>query len=149
MSKGKTFVALAIPLIALYLLALFAYIPTPFLSHSTADKVLPVVSQLSHHCHSRLLTLAGWPPVGLYTMLGCRLIMSLITLRDQTLRKQIADSITSQLPFWLLVSFGAYSLGSLGLGLLRFHDTPEAYESLLKEISQAKTELRDQGVSVD
>lgn len=45
--------------------------------------------------------------------------------------------------------FGSYSLMSLGLGLLRFNDTPEAYESLLTEITQAKNELRDQGVTVD
>lgn len=36
-----------------------------------------------------------------------------------------------QIPWWLLVSFGAYSLGSLGLGLLKFRDCPEAYEELL------------------
>ncbi|ORX41294.1 dolichol-phosphate mannosyltransferase subunit 3 [Kockovaella imperatae] len=59
------------------------------------------------------------------------------------------DLILPVLPWWLLVSFGAYSLSSLGLGLLRFHDTPEAYESLLKEINQAKLELRDAGVTVD
>ena len=47
------------------------------------------------------------------------------------------------------MTFGAYSLSSLGLGLVRFHDCPEAYENLLKEIHQAKTELRDQGVDVD
>jgi dolichyl-phosphate mannosyltransferase polypeptide 3 len=55
----------------------------------------------------------------------------------------------TQLPWWLLVSFGSYSLSSLGLGLLRFHDTPEAYESLLREVAQSKNELRDQGVEVD
>lgn len=60
--------------------------------------------------------------------------------------KRIADT---QIPWWLLVAFGAYSLSSLGLGLLRFHDTPEAYQSLLGEIQQAKNELRDQGVEVD
>lgn len=38
---------------------------------------------------------------------------------------------------------------SLGLGLVRFNDTPDAYESLLTEITQAKNELRDQGVTVD
>ena len=54
-----------------------------------------------------------------------------------------------QLPWWFLVSFGAYSLSSLGLGLLRFNDCPEEYESLLKEITMAKNELRDQGVTVD
>ena len=57
--------------------------------------------------------------------------------------------VRAQLPWWLLVTFGAYSLSSLGLGLVRFHDCPEAYESLLGEIARAKDELRDQGVSVD
>ncbi|WWC85416.1 uncharacterized protein L201_000279 [Kwoniella dendrophila CBS 6074] len=65
------------------------------------------------------------------------------------LSQEIAGQILPVLPFWLLVSFGSYSLSSLGLGLVRFHDTPEAYESLLREISQAKDELRDHGVSVD
>ncbi|EIW73237.1 dolichyl-phosphate mannosyltransferase polypeptide 3 [Tremella mesenterica] len=59
------------------------------------------------------------------------------------------DDILPVLPFWLLVTFGSYSLSSLGLGLVRFHDCPEAYESLLMEITQAKNELRDQGVDVD
>ncbi|WWC67236.1 uncharacterized protein I206_101143 [Kwoniella pini CBS 10737] len=63
--------------------------------------------------------------------------------------QEIADQILPVLPFWLLVSFGSYSLYSLGLGLVQFHDTPEAYESLLREISQAKDELRNYGVSVD
>ncbi|WWC97489.1 hypothetical protein V866_004370 [Kwoniella sp. B9012] len=65
------------------------------------------------------------------------------------LSQEIADQILPVLPFWVLVAFGSYSLSSLGLGLVRFHDTPEAYESLLREISQAKDELRDHGVSVD
>lgn len=59
------------------------------------------------------------------------------------------SSPLQQIPFWLLVAFGAYALSSLGLGLLRFNDCPEAYTSLLGEISRAKDELRDQGVTVD
>lgn len=62
---------------------------------------------------------------------------------------KLADDILPVLPWWLLVSFGAYSLTSLGLGLVRFHDCPEAYESLLSEISQARDELRNAGVAVD
>ncbi|WVN88462.1 uncharacterized protein L203_103673 [Cryptococcus depauperatus CBS 7841] len=65
------------------------------------------------------------------------------------LSEEIVDQLLPVLPWWFLVSFGAYSLSSLGLGLVKFHDTPEAYESLLKEISQAKDELRNAGVSVD
>ncbi|AFR92553.1 dolichyl-phosphate mannosyltransferase polypeptide 3 [Cryptococcus neoformans] len=95
MSKGTRFLTLAIPLLLLYILALYHIIPTPLLPTKLADDILPV------------------------------------------------------LPWWLLVSFGAYSLTSLGLGLVRFHDCPEAYESLLSEISQARDELRNAGVAVD
>ncbi|WVQ72330.1 hypothetical protein IAR50_001881 [Cryptococcus sp. DSM 104548] len=95
MTKGTRFLTLAIPVLFIYTLALYQFIPVPLLSSQSADKILPV------------------------------------------------------LPWWLLVSFGSYSLSSLGLGLVRFHDTPEAYESLLGEISQAKNELRNAGVAVD
>ncbi|GHJ84143.1 hypothetical protein NliqN6_0545 [Naganishia liquefaciens] len=60
-----------------------------------------------------------------------------------------ASLLLPVIPWWLLVSFGSYSLGSLGMGLLKFRDCPEAYNELLLEISQAKNQLRDQGVSVD
>jgi dolichyl-phosphate mannosyltransferase polypeptide 3 len=36
-----------------------------------------------------------------------------------------------QIPWWLLVSFGSYSLWSLGWGLYTFKDCPEAYTELL------------------
>ncbi|KAI9634284.1 dolichol-phosphate mannosyltransferase subunit 3 [Dioszegia hungarica] len=77
------------------------------------------------------------------------LLMLLGVLPAPVVSEQTASAILPVIPFWLLVSFGAYSLSSLGLGLLRFRDCPEAYESLLAEISQAKNELRDKGVSVD
>jgi dolichol-phosphate mannosyltransferase subunit 3 len=38
---------------------------------------------------------------------------------------------SSQIPWWLLVSFGAYSLASLGWGLFTFRDCPDAYRELL------------------
>ncbi|KAF6761334.1 dolichol-phosphate mannosyltransferase subunit 3 [Ephemerocybe angulata] len=53
------------------------------------------------------------------------------------------------LPWWLLVSFGAYSLWSLGWGLFTFRDCPEAYQELLGEITAAKNDLRSKGVTVD
>ncbi|KAJ3851589.1 dolichol-phosphate mannosyltransferase subunit 3 [Lentinula lateritia] len=61
----------------------------------------------------------------------------------------VVQEILPVLPWWLLVSFGSYSLWSLGWGLLTFRDCPEAYEELLAEISQAKNELRSRGVTVD
>lgn len=43
----------------------------------------------------------------------------------------VQHEILPVLPFWLLVTFGPYSLGSLGWGLLTFNDKPEAYDKLL------------------
>ena len=54
-----------------------------------------------------------------------------------------------QLPFWALISFGAYLLFKLGYGVLTFNDVPDAHAELMKQIDQAKTELRKKGVDVD
>ncbi|KAJ3714885.1 dolichol-phosphate mannosyltransferase subunit 3 [Lentinula guzmanii] len=62
---------------------------------------------------------------------------------------KVVQEILPALPWWLLVSFGSYSLWSLGWGLFTFRDCPEAYEELLNEISQAKNDLRNRGVNVD
>jgi hypothetical protein len=44
MSRGTRFLTLAIPLIAIYLLALIGFLPVPFLSEETVNQILPVVS---------------------------------------------------------------------------------------------------------
>ncbi|KAF2097900.1 dolichol phosphate mannosyltransferase subunit 3 [Rhizodiscina lignyota] len=54
-----------------------------------------------------------------------------------------------QLPFWALVSFGAYLLFKLGFGVFTFNDVPEAYKELMGEIQEAKADLRKKGVDVD
>jgi len=59
------------------------------------------------------------------------------------------DQIIPVLPWWMLVSFGSYSLASLGWGLWSFRDCPEAYSELMHEIQEAKNELRAKGVTVD
>ncbi|KAF7367489.1 Dolichol-phosphate mannosyltransferase subunit 3 [Mycena sanguinolenta] len=53
------------------------------------------------------------------------------------------------IPWWLLVTFGSYSLWSLGWGLFTFRDCPEAYHELMHEISQAKEDLRTRGLVLD
>jgi dolichol-phosphate mannosyltransferase subunit 3 len=53
------------------------------------------------------------------------------------------------LPFWALVSFGAYLLFKLGWGVLTFNDVPLAHAELMKEIDMARAELRSKGVDVD
>ena len=54
-----------------------------------------------------------------------------------------------QLPFWALVTFGAYLVARLGWGILTFNDLPQAHAELMGEIKVAKRELRDMGVDVD
>ena len=54
-----------------------------------------------------------------------------------------------QLPFWALVSVGAYLLFKLGYGVYTFNDVPDAYKELMGQIEQARTELRAKGVDVD
>jgi dolichyl-phosphate mannosyltransferase polypeptide 3 len=53
------------------------------------------------------------------------------------------------LPFWVLVSFGAYLLFKLGYGVFTFNDVPEAHAELMKEIDLARADLRTKGVEVD
>ncbi|KAI5846489.1 dolichyl-phosphate mannosyltransferase polypeptide 3 [Morchella snyderi] len=62
---------------------------------------------------------------------------------------KVQEEIIPVLPFWALVSFGAYLLFSLGWGIFTFNDTEAAYHELITEIEQAKKELRVKGVDVD
>ncbi|KAG2096674.1 dolichol-phosphate mannosyltransferase subunit 3, partial [Suillus cothurnatus] len=61
----------------------------------------------------------------------------------------VAQEILPVIPWWLLVTFGSYSLWSLGWGVFTFRDCPEAYQELLQEINEAKNDLRSRGVIVD
>ncbi|KII93079.1 hypothetical protein PLICRDRAFT_170870 [Plicaturopsis crispa FD-325 SS-3] len=61
----------------------------------------------------------------------------------------VVEKILPVVPWWILVSFGAYSLWSMGWGLWTFRDCPEAYTELLLEITEAKNDLRAKGVTVD
>ncbi|OJA18200.1 hypothetical protein AZE42_08884 [Rhizopogon vesiculosus] len=61
----------------------------------------------------------------------------------------IVQDILPVLPWWLLMSFGSYSLWTLGWGVFTFRDCPEAYQELLQEINEAKNDLRSRAVTVD
>ncbi|KAH7882525.1 dolichol-phosphate mannosyltransferase subunit 3 [Phlebopus sp. FC_14] len=62
---------------------------------------------------------------------------------------EVSAQILPLIPWWLLVSFGSYSLWCLGWGLFTFRDCPEAYHELMKEIGDAKNDLRSKGVTID
>lgn len=56
MSRATRFLALAIPLTLLYLLALASIIPVPLLDPAKASLLLPVVSPSESSLRSRLMT---------------------------------------------------------------------------------------------
>jgi dolichyl-phosphate mannosyltransferase polypeptide 3 len=53
-----------------------------------------------------------------------------------------------QIPFWALVSFGAYLLFKLGWGVFTFNDVPEAHKEILAQIQEARKDLKSKGVDV-
>jgi len=61
----------------------------------------------------------------------------------------IQEEILPVLPWWVLVSFGAYSLGNIGYHVFRFRDCKDAYHELMAEIQIAKDDLRAKGVTID
>ncbi|KXT03068.1 hypothetical protein AC579_2655 [Pseudocercospora musae] len=61
----------------------------------------------------------------------------------------IQDEIIPVLPFWTLITLGAYLLAKLGYRVLTFNDVPEAHQELMGQIDQARKELRAKGVTVD
>ncbi|KAH6692303.1 dolichyl-phosphate mannosyltransferase polypeptide 3 [Plectosphaerella plurivora] len=61
----------------------------------------------------------------------------------------IQEQIIPVLPFWALITFGAYLLARLGFNVMTFNDVPAAHEELMKEIDLAKVDLRRLGVDVD
>ncbi|KAI0129897.1 dolichol-phosphate mannosyltransferase subunit 3 [Xylariales sp. AK1849] len=61
----------------------------------------------------------------------------------------VQTEIVPVLPFYALVSFGAYLLFRLGWNVMTFNDVPEAHKELMGEIELAKVDLRGLGVEVD
>ncbi|KAI1208653.1 dolichol-phosphate mannosyltransferase subunit 3 [Annulohypoxylon truncatum] len=80
----------------------------------------------------------------LVTSLYLSLYLQLVPLPDV-----VQTEIVPVLPFWALVSFGAYLLFRLGWNVMTFHDVPEAHKELTAEIELAKADLRRLGVDVD
>ncbi|KAG9206892.1 hypothetical protein G6514_000182 [Epicoccum nigrum] len=62
--------------------------------------------------------------------------------------KKIQKEVVPVIPFWALISFGAYLLFKLGWGVFTFNDVPEAHAELMTQIKEARAELRTKGVDV-
>ncbi|KAF2144944.1 uncharacterized protein K452DRAFT_284333 [Aplosporella prunicola CBS 121167] len=65
------------------------------------------------------------------------------------LSPRVQDEVIPYLPFWVLVSFGAYLLAKLGWGVFTFNDVPQAHKELMEEIALARADLSAKGVDVD
>ncbi|TIA37643.1 hypothetical protein D6C78_04545 [Aureobasidium pullulans] len=59
---------------------------------------------------------------------------------------KLQEDIIPYVPFWALISFGAYLLGKLGYNVMTFHDVPEAHKELMAEIDLARADLKKMGV---
>ncbi|CAH2355043.1 putative dolichol-phosphate mannosyltransferase subunit 3 [[Candida] railenensis] len=63
--------------------------------------------------------------------------------------EKIHSEILPYLPWWCLVTFGAYALGTLGWGVYTFKDKEDKYKELLVQIEEAKAFYKKEGVSLD
>ncbi|CAO3609750.1 unnamed protein product [Cunninghamella blakesleeana] len=81
--------------------------------------------------------------LGLSTVIYVILYLGLVPLPEV-----IQNKIIPVFPWWVLMTFGSYSLGYLGWHMLTFSDCPEAYSDLMQEIQQAKFDLTAKGVQL-
>lgn len=61
----------------------------------------------------------------------------------------IHKEILPYLPWWALVTFGAYALGTLGWGVYTFKDKEGSYKELLEQIDEAKVFYKKNGLDLD
>lgn len=59
------------------------------------------------------------------------------------------DLVLPVIPWWALVSFGCYTLYSLGYGVYTLQDKKDKYVELKEQIVEAKTFLKANGVDVN
>ncbi|KAK6203476.1 dolichol-phosphate mannosyltransferase subunit 3 [Scheffersomyces amazonensis] len=62
---------------------------------------------------------------------------------------KIHEEILPYLPWWGLVTFGSYALGTLGWGVLTFKDKEDKYKELLVQIDEAKKFYKSKGLNLD
>lgn len=59
------------------------------------------------------------------------------------------EEILPYLPWWALVSFGAYALATLGWGIVTFKDKEDKYRELVGQIEEAKGFYKSKGIELD
>lgn len=72
--------------------------------------------------------------------------MALCTyLRSYEVASQVRE-VVHILPMYALITFGAYSLGTIGLNLMSVRDCPDAAKELDEQIKEAKKDLMKKGI---
>jgi len=69
-------------------------------------------------------------------------------LQGTFIHNRLNNMPTEYIPFFLLISFGCYSLGTISYRLMTFPECPEEAKLLEQERKQAREFLRKNGVDV-
>jgi dolichyl-phosphate mannosyltransferase polypeptide 3 len=119
MTRGGRVALLFLVFTILYILAFFQVLRVPLVEDKIVQQILPVVGpSLVYPCQANCFNLS-YP-------------FSLHRCPDFGTNVVTSNCVKCQVPWWLLVSFGSYSLWCLGWGLFTFRDCPEAYAELLE-----------------
>ncbi|RLV89549.1 hypothetical protein JA1_005125 [Spathaspora sp. JA1] len=92
------------------------------------------------------MTKATDAALALYTSVG---IYFALYVGVFPLPQKIHDEILPYLPFWALVTFGAYALSTLGWGIYTFKDKEDKYKELVEQIDEAKQFYKSKGIELD
>lgn len=73
---------------------------------------------------------------------SCLLFAYLVLQLNSSAWSEEIVFIVNVLPLYVLVSFGAYTLGTIGYNLVKVKDCPEAAKEIELQIKQARDDLK-------
>ncbi|XP_029918918.1 dolichol-phosphate mannosyltransferase subunit 3 [Myripristis murdjan] len=85
--------------------------------------------------------------VGGVLVLGAAWALVTFDLLDLSL-PQTYKEVAWPMPLYLLVTFGCYSLATVGYRVATFNDCEEAAKELQEQIKEAKEDLRKKGLKI-
>lgn len=91
------------------------------------------------------MTKATDTALGLFAATAVYFALNSFTLKGSMLH----DEILPYLPWYALVSFGSYALGTLGYGVFTFKDKNDKYHELLGQIAEAKEFYKGKGLTLE
>lgn len=110
MTRASRFLVSASGFTLIYLLLLLEILPTPLIPQQAKQEILPTVRSTFYL---------------LIPLLSSPFIQNSIELSFDSFY------LSTQLPWWGLISVGSYLLWNMGWGIFNFNDVPQAYEDLM------------------